>query len=118
MPRASHTNTTPAADVARASRDTIPVGRGLLGGIVALAAGGGAALAAGASQPASNADAELLALCRQFWVHQAVVDARGADEVSTEIGEAAHDQWWGCIRAAEEMPAHTIAGVRAKANIA
>jgi hypothetical protein len=47
-----------------------------------------------------------------------VVDARGADEVSTEIGEAAHDQWWGCIRAAEEMPAHTIAGVRAKANIA
>jgi hypothetical protein len=54
----------------------------------------------------TGANAALLALCRQFWVHQAVVDAWDADEVSTEIGEAAHDQWWGCVRAAEEVHDH------------
>src|SRR5271163_3654514 len=119
MPKATdtHTTLTPAPDVVRPSPGTPPGRRGLLGGAVALLAGAAAVTLPRAAQ-AAGTHAALLALCRQFWVHQAVVDAWDAGEVSTEIGEAAHDQWWGCIRAAEEMPAHTIAGVRAKADIA
>jgi hypothetical protein len=112
-----HTDTTPmpAPDVPRVA----PGRRGLLGGATALLTGAAAValpravLAAGACP-----DAALLALHRDFLVHHAVVDAWNVGAVGEDVGESAHDHWWQCIRTAETMQAHTLAGLRAKADIA
>ncbi len=117
MPKATHTDTTPTPvpDVA----PVIPGRRGLLGGAVALLAGAAAVALPRAVQAAgAGPDAALLALHRDFLAHQAMVDAWTVGAVGEDVGEAANDPWWDCIHAAEKMPARTLDGLRAKANIA
>jgi hypothetical protein len=121
MPKATHTDTT-----------STPRRRGLLASAAALVAAYAATLPTSALAARSAAhgapmahhpdgagdDTELLAVCRTFAAENAIVTAWDAGTVTEEVGEAAHDKWWACIRAAEEMPAHTIGGVRAKAAMA
>jgi hypothetical protein len=96
-----------------------PGRRGLLGGAAALLAGATAVALPRAVQAASaDPDAALLALHRDFLMHKAVVDAWNVDAVGEDVGEPAHDHWWESIHAAETMQSHTLAGLRAKADIA
>ena len=43
--------------------------------------------------PAIGNDAEVLALAKDFWKQDAIVAQWNADQVTEEIGEAAHDRW-------------------------
>jgi len=103
----------------RTTTTLAPGRRGLLGGAAALLAGAAAvALPRAALAAGGGPDAALLTLHRDFLVQVAVIHAWNADEVSEEIGEAANDRWWDCLYEAEEMPVHTLAGLRAKADMA
>ena len=100
-----------------------PSRRGLLAAAAsALVAGAAIATAAHGAPVASpglaGADAELLALYRSFLAEHATVTAWNAGRVPEEIGEAAHDRWWACVDALLEIPAHTPAGLAAKAAVA
>jgi hypothetical protein len=96
-----------------------PAAAAYWGGAAALLAGAAAVALPRAVQAASTSpDAALLALHRDFLMQDAICHAWNHHDVSEEIGEVAHDRWWEIIEAAQKMPAHTFAGLRAKADIA
>jgi hypothetical protein len=97
--------------------------RGLFAaGASALVAGAAIATAAhGApATPPGGAgdDAELLALHRSFLAEHATVMAWNVSRVTEDIGEAAHDRWWGYVQAMTDIPATTPAGLAVKAEVA
>jgi hypothetical protein len=67
---------------------------------------------------ATGGDAELLAACHDFLAETAIIDAWNAGEVTEQVGEAANDRWWDCIRAMDGIVAETDAGVAIKARCA
>ena len=67
--------------------------------------------------PATGDDAELLAVAQDFWKQDAIVAHWNADQVTEEIGEAAHDRWWACLEEITAiLPAKKDLGLRAKAD--
>ena len=63
----------------------------------ALLAGAAAVDGKAARVPATGDDAELLAVAQDFWKQDAIVAHWNADQVTEEIGEAAHDRWGACL---------------------
>jgi hypothetical protein len=119
MPKADTDHTTDG-DTGRTRPDTIttPRRRGLLTGAIAALVTGTAAVATAraASLPAAGDDAELLALAWDFWKQDAIVAQWNADQVTEEIGEAAHDRWWECLDEMSAILPTTDLGLREKAD--
>jgi hypothetical protein len=119
MPKADREHTT-ASETWRTRPDAIttPRRRGLLTGALAALLTGAAAVATAraAPLPASGDDAELLALAQAFWKQDAIVAQWNADQVTEEIGEAAHDRWWECLDQISAILPTTDFGLRTKAD--
>jgi hypothetical protein len=63
-------------------------------------------------------DREILSLYDAFLVAQAAVDFWKENQLSSELGEAAHERWWECVDAIVAMPISTTEGIRVKAATA
>jgi hypothetical protein len=109
-----------ARDTGRTRPDTIPTPRrrGLLAGTIAALLAGAAAVATAKATPApaTGDDAELLALAQDFWKQDALVAQGNADQITEEIGEAAHDRWWECLDEMSAILPTTDLGLRTKAD--
>jgi hypothetical protein len=120
MPKADTEHTT-ARDTGRTRPDAIttPRRRGLLTGTLAALLTGTAAVAtakAASLMPPPGDDAELLTVAQDFWKQDAIVAQWNADQVTEEIGEAAHDRWWECLEEISAILPTTDFGLRAKAD--
>ncbi len=96
---------------------TTPRRRGLLTGTIAALLAGTAAVATAKAAPllpATGGDADLLALAQDFWNQDAILAQWNADQVTEEIGEAAHDRWWECLDEMTAILPTTDLGLRAK----
>ncbi len=63
-------------------------------------------------------DADLLAMCRTFHEHDAIIRAWNAGSATETEGEAANAAWWRCINALMAMRANTLPGLAAQADCA
>ncbi len=102
----------------KAGREHTTRRRGLLTGTIAALLTGTAAVATAkaASAPPAGDDAELLTLAQDFWRQDAIVAEWNADQVTEEIGEAAHDRWCECLDRISAILPTTDFGLRPKAD--
>jgi hypothetical protein len=105
--------------MSEADREHTTHRRGLLTGTLAALLTGAAAVAtakAAPLMPPPGDDAELLTVAQDFWKQDAIVAQWNADQVTEEIGEAAHDRWWECLEEISAILPTTDFGLRTKAD--